>query len=316
MDKRAKLLIRVIWVCLMTCLLTGNGLLASAEEPGENKALKAMIGELEQKIQDADKSRVAHPTFLQELQTLVEKYRAQLRELFFFDTFSDGDYTKSPEWTVKKGSFTIDAAARLTTNVAMAAAPAAKTAQPAKGTTIEQEAVGILLDSIFGPPKKEKKPAAKPAAPEPAQIKPAYIYMTKGFAPAFELNIQFSTDASGGELVFELLGGKTLSPRYRLVLKPDHSREKPVEIVRESHSRQFVVGAATKFPVINDGKPHTLEWIRYTDGAMHVLIDGERILETYEVYYRDSFTGLGIGNNGGTYYFDAVKIFKALPPES
>jgi len=75
------------------------------------------------------------------------------------------------------------------------------------------------------------------------------------------------------------------------------------------------VGAAEKFPVINDCKLHTLTWLRHQDGEMLVLIDDTIVLKTYEVNYRGNFSGFGITNNGGAYEWESVKIFKALKPQ-
>lgn len=113
-----------------------------------------------------------------------------------------------------------------------------------------------------------------------------------------------------------LLGGKNLTPRYRLKVRADHSDAAPMEVIRETGSRQYIVGASDKFPVINDGKFHTLTWVRLTNGEMNVMIDKARVLRTYEVYYRDNFTGLGLMNTAGDQTWDDIEIFKALPPEN
>ncbi len=149
----------------------------------------------------------------------------------------------------------------------------------------------------------------------PETIQPAYIFTKKIFPPAFEMNMKFKSSQTG-EMDIVFLGSKNLIPRYHLKIQANHSEDDPIEIVRESNSRKFVVGASTKFPVINDGKFHTLTWIRLTNGAMNVLIDGDVVLQTYEAYYRDNFTGFGVTNNGGSYQWDSFEIFKALKPQT
>jgi hypothetical protein len=49
---------------------------------------------------------------------------------------------------------------------------------------------------------------------------------------------------------------------------------------------------------------------------MNVSIDGHIVLQTYEAYYRDNFTGIGITNSRGFYEWDSFEIFKALKPET
>ena len=77
-----------------------------------------------------------------------------------------------------------------------------------------------------------------------------------------EMTMKFKSTSLSGEMGIVLLGTQNLVPRYRLNLRPDHSKDKPIEVLRESNSRQFVVGAATKFPVINDGNFHTLKFLK------------------------------------------------------
>ena len=126
--------------------------------------------------------------------------------------------------------------------------------------------------------------------------------------------MEFISTSLTGEMEIVLLGTQNLTPRYRLNLKLENSKDKPIEILRQSNSRQFVVGAATQFPKINDGNVHVLKWIRFQDGAMHVLIDDKIVLKTYEAFYRDNFSGFGIENKGGAYEWASFKIYKALKP--
>ena len=44
-------------------------------------------------------------------------------------------------------------------------------------------------------------------------------------------------------------------------------------------------------------------------------VDGQEILQTVEVYYRDVFSGLALINKGGTYAWDSVKAMSPLPVE-
>lgn len=301
----------LIGIILGFCL-SFNPIPATAQ-PDENQNLKSMISELEKKIKDADQRMIAHPTFLEELRNLVEKYKSQLRELFFRDFFDDGDYKKNPKWIVKSGAFSVTDSGRLSSFVALETDEVQAENQPEQNKSIEQEAVGIILDSLFGA-KKSPEPAQKKLQRPVEPVQPASIYTKKVFPPTFEMSMKFKSSQEG-EMDIILLGTKNLLPRYRLKIKVNHSEENPIEIIRESNSRSFVVGAGNKFPVINDGKIHTLSWIRFTNGAMNILIDGDLVLQTYEVYYRDDFTGFQISNNGGSYEWDSFEIFKAGKPQ-
>ena len=162
---------------------------------------------------------------------------------------------------------------------------------------------------------KKKQPTPKTSQTVSEPVRPAAISTQKTFPAAFGMNLKFKSSPEG-EFDHILLGTTALSPRYRLKVKADHSNKDPIEIVRESGNRSFTVGASDTFPALNDGKFHSLSWIRLTNGAMTVLIDDVLVMQTYEVYYRDNFTGVDITNNGGSHTWDSIEIFKALPPKS
>ncbi|MCP3872545.1 MAG: hypothetical protein GY699_05225 [Desulfobacteraceae bacterium] len=286
----------------------------TASPPDDSARLKSMISELEGKIEDANKRMIAHPNFLEELKALVEKYKSQLRELFFRDTFEDGNFNDNPKWSVKSGEFSINDAERLTSFVSTQIPEIQPEEQPQKNESSESEVVGILLDSIFGTPKTQE-PVQKEPQTQSNPVKPAAIFTECVFPPAFEMNMKFKSSPSG-EMELSLLGSKNLTLRYLLKINANHSKDTPIEVVRKDNSRSFVVGASDTFPAINDGQFHTLSWVRFVNGSMNVLIDGNVVLQTYEAYYRDNFTGLGITNNGGSYEWDSFEIFKALKPET
>ncbi len=280
-----------------------------ASEPANNRELKAIISELENKISDENERLLAHSKFLDELRALVSKYKSRLKELFFYDDFKDGNYTKNPEWIVKSGNFFINEAGQLSNSVtARAVEPAAESE---KNKSLEKEAIGLVLEGIFGNKnKKEAEPERKSESPSQT-IQPAIIYSKTTISPDFEIDIEFVSKSEMGEMEIVLLGSGNLTPRYRLNYKKNGSRDRPMEIIRENNGRKFIIEAATKYPHIDDGKLHKIKWVRYKNGAMNVLIDNDIVLETHEVYFKNEFTGIEIENRGGTYQFASIEIYKA-----
>ena len=277
-----------------------------ASEPS-NTELKAMISELENKITDEDERIMAHSKFLDELRALVGKYKARLKELFFYDNFKDSNYTENPEWIVKSGNFFINKAGQLSNSVI--AKVVEPEAESEKDKSLEQEAIGLVLDGIFGS-KKKAEPERKSESPSQT-IQPAIIYSKTSISPDFEIDIEFISKSEIGEMEIVLLGSENLTPRYRLNYKKNGSQDRPIEIIRENMGRKFIIGAATKYPQIDDGKLHKIKWVRYRNGAMNVLIDNDIVLETHEVYFKNKFTGIEIENKGGTYQWASIEIYKA-----
>ena len=68
-------------IALGLFLISSYPNLGYASDPGDadRQALKELLTELEQKIQDADKRMIAHPKFLDELRALIDKFRGKLR---------------------------------------------------------------------------------------------------------------------------------------------------------------------------------------------------------------------------------------------
>ncbi len=279
----------------------------AASEPSGNVELKAMISELENKVAVENERLAAQSKFLEELRDLIAKYKSRIKELFFSDNFKDGDYTNSPEWIVKSGSFFVNEAGQLSNTVTAKFVEPRE--RPGKDKSFEKEAIGLVLDGIFGN-KKEAEPERK--SERPAQvIQPAAIYSKASITPDFEIDIEFVSKSEMGEMEIVLLGTENLTPRYRLNYKKNGSQDRPIEIIRENKGRKFIIEASTKFPQIDDGRLHKIKWVRYRDGVMNVFIDDDIVLDTHEVYFKNRFTGIEIQNNGGTYQWASIEIYKA-----
>ena len=269
---------------------------------------QTLLNELEQKVEEADRKMVAHPKFLDELRALVDKYRAKIRNTFFSDDFSDGDFTENPVWQVTSGRFRIDGEQRLRSDISAntkTPAPAEKPLSP------EQQAVGLLLKGILGGGQKEQ-PQQKSPDPEPLQGR-AEIRTRADIEPAFEIDISFVSGSQWGSMEVALLGGTSLSTRYRLIYQAGASENRPIEIIRERNGREYTIESALKYPNLDDNLLHRLQWIRDLDGTMRVLVDGKEVLRTVEVYYRDTFTGLAFINKGGNYAVSSISAMSPLP---
>ncbi len=297
--KKAVLFLAVIF-------LVGVLVFSTADAEISNENYQSLLDELQQKVDEADKRMVAHPKFLDELRALVEKYRGKIRNIFFSDDFSDGNFTKNPAWQVKSGQFRIDRDKRLWSKVSTYAPVTTTTEKP---LSTEEQAIGILLRGIMGLDQKDQ-PQQESATSEPGE---AIIKIGANIEPAFEIDISFVSESEWGSMEVVLLGGSPEKPRYRLIYQAAASESRPIEIIRERSGRAYTIESALRYPNLDDGKPHRLQWVRDLNGTMKVLVDGQEILQTVEVYYRDVFSGLALINKGGTYAWDSVKAMSPLP---
>ncbi len=276
----------------------------SPEDPNK-EALESILNELQKTIDDADKRMVAHPRFLDELREMVKRYRAKLRNIYLFEDFADGDITEDPKWSVISGKFRVTADSRLWSQVFVDASY-----QGSTSSSEETNPFAIILGEIAR--AQEKKKAKKQGA---ATDESAVIQTLIPIGPAFEVDLTFVSDSSRGAMQIVLLGGTPARAYYRLVYHAAPSPERPIKIIRQRGSQQFIIDSATQHPNLDDGAPHQLQWIRDSAGNMRVLIDGSEVLNTVELYYKEEFGGLALVNSGGTYEWGPIQVLQAPPPK-
>lgn len=272
----------------------------SPEDPNK-EALESMINELQQTIDDADKRMVAHPRFLDELREMVKRYRAKLRNIYLFDDFADGDIVEDPKWSVVSGKFRITADSRVWSQVYVDASY-----QGSTSSSGETNPFAIILGEIAK--AQDKKKAKKQGTSTDER---AVMQALVPIGPAFEVDLTFVSDSSRGAMQIVLLGGTPAKAYYRLIYQASPSPDRPIQIIRQRGSQQFIIDTATQYPNLDDGAPHQLQWIRDSDGNMRVLIDGSEVLNTVELYYKEEFSGLALVNSGGTYEWGPIQVLQA-----
>jgi hypothetical protein len=201
---------------------------------------------------------------------------------------------------VDSGTFRITSSRRLLSTV--------YTERPAKAKSSEEESSplsSILKGIIESTLEEEEEEGSAPPSQE------AQIHTLSRIGSAFEIDLTLVSNSTWGSMEIVLLGGDPPKPRYRVVYHAAPSAERPIEIVRERGTRSYLIETATKYPSLDDGAAHRLQWIRDSKGNMRVLADGKEVLTTVEVYHRGPFTGLALTNLGGTYEWGPINVFKA-----
>lgn len=295
-------------LCMALCLtIVGTGIFGAASVLSADQNcqdMKQLLNELSQEVDDADKRMVAHPNFIKELRKLVDKYRAKLRDTFINETFSDGDFHRNPVWQVMRGTFSITEDRRLYSH-----ADSYYKEEQQQEPERKKEAFEIIIGEILKP--REGDDQEEPASDRERVEEEAAVRTKATISPDYEVDMTVVSDSTWGNMEIVLLGGNNLNARYRLRYYPSPSQDRPIEIIRERNGRQYMIDSATKYPDLDDGRTHRIQWSRDTGGKMKVLVDGQEIISTVEVYYRDKFKGIELVNHGGTYEWGPIRVMQA-----
>ena len=295
--KMSAFLFVILWLAIANPAMAQSG----SESESYQETLQSLLDDLQQSINDADKRMVAHPRFLDELRSLVARYKAKLRPVYLYEDFSDGNYTANPVWIVKSGEFRVVPGGRLWSRVVVERPYESSSSSSSQ----EEQPLSLLLRQIIKPSQEQQEQQAPP------QEEPAVIAALAQIGPAFEVDLNLISDSRWGSTEFVLMGGNPARPWYRLIYHAAPSSERPIEIVRQRGSRQYTIDAARQYPNLDDGNTHRIQWIRDERGTMRVLVDDKEILSTVELFYQDNFTAFGLINGGGTYEYGPIKILQA-----
>ncbi len=308
MSRAIKMLLAGVLVAGLVFGPAPGGATSDTPEPNA-QTLQQFINDLEKAIGNADQRMVAHPSFLDELRTLVQRYQDKIRQVFFSDDFSDGDYAYSPKWVVDKGFFFFFPDRRLRSQVKFKPTPPKQKQEKDAG----QEVFNMILKGVLDAAtdnQTSQEPASTQSQKEYQQA--AVIKAKTSIGAAFEVDLSFVAEPSQGAMEIALMGGNPARNLYRLVYNASPSQDRPIQIIREKGGRSYVIDTATEYPMLEDGALHQIQWIRDMNGNMSVMVDGRTVISTVELMYRDPFSGFSLANLGGTYEWDSIKILQPI----
>ena len=106
---------RLITVLTLSLLALSGTLSAAAQSRSGGQ--RQMIEQLRELIRKAERNRSADRWLLDDLRSLVRRYERPWEIEVLREDFSDGDFTRSPAWSVATGRFYVDRRLGLVTNV-------------------------------------------------------------------------------------------------------------------------------------------------------------------------------------------------------
>ncbi|NQV84133.1 MAG: hypothetical protein HQ494_09970 [Rhodospirillales bacterium] len=278
-----------------------------------NQRLQSLVDQLNALIIAAEKSRAADSQFLRDLRGLAQSFDTPRRALLLSDNFEDGDFTRSPAWSVTSGQYWVERGWGLRSAVKAAPAAAASTQQQKRnsGKDVAAAIFGQILQQAINP--EGRASAASPATGGGASvITPAAIHTRLNMTAAFAIEVEFSSWVSeatpGGR--FEIgpyqgtANGDGRADGYVLA----YIQGGGLELIRVTGRGAVVIDSRPGPFHLEDKKPHRLEWTRRSDGLMTVSLDGQKILAATDLSFKQNFDGLRLVNRGGDYIVKRITV--------
>lgn len=300
---RIALLLPVFWIVLAIALPS------QAEDTSKygqwqvsDEKLDKMIIELDQIIDEGIKSRAAHPGFLQDLQRIIDQYRIPKKLVYFADDFADNNFTENPTWSVKKGIFSIDTFGSLYSSIAVRR-PVVKKEPESKPEG--DKSLRILLGVLNELAKEETQEEQTQVADNQGMIT-----SNAEIPNSFNLEFSFRSNANWGSTSIGVIQGDDPMSGYHLVYQASPAENRPMQLMKYRYGKPYIIEEAHEnSPNLDDGTDHIVQLIRSPNGDMVVTVDGNEVMRTADLSYKETFTGILISNNGGTYSYDNIEFF-------
>jgi hypothetical protein len=265
--------------------------------------LEKMAAELQQVIDEGNRAEAAHPAFLKDLQLILDKYRTPTRIVFFADDFADSDYTQNPTWIVSTGEYIVDRYGTLYSSVAIR--------RPAPETTADSDSSGdtglrIIMSVLEELTRKDSEPGSTEK-----ETAPAVIFSNAEIPNSFILQFTFRSSANWGATSIGVFQGDDPKSGYHLVYQPAPAENRPMQLIKYRYGKPYVVDEILQdSPNLDDGTDHIIQLSRSIDGEMVVTVDTIEVLRTNDLSYRNDFNGVVIINNGGSYGYDNIELYR------
>ncbi|HEX9264412.1 MAG TPA: hypothetical protein VF977_08585 [Candidatus Binatia bacterium] len=268
--------------------------------PGRDGQTQELVDQLKEVIRGVEQDRRSNPSMTKQLRDLVRRYDWPWRVALLHDDFRDGDYTYDPRWIVKQGEFRVVRSAGLRSFFDPSASGVYRTSD--RGS--DSPALELLGELLLGSRELAVGEIQSRLKSE-AEIF-TRVGITKGFALKLQLSIKNYVDRNT-RLEFGPFQDEERSSGYRLAY--ESGRTPSLSLLRFESNRSAVIEMVDQGIVLEDGKPHTIEWRRGNDGEMVVLIDNKEVMRTVDRAYDDPFDGFALINKGGEFELKQVSIF-------
>ena len=273
---------------------------ASAAESGE---LRELVGELRTMLQRAERDRLADPWFIQDVQSLLNRYDWPWSVSVYNRDFAAEGLREVPaEWQVSSGRVAMDWNRGLRSSAEVSREADAR--QPSGEELVGALIGGILEQALGGRQRSGERPA-------PAATGPARYHLPTSFSNAFALRVRLTQRPPEGAAGNYAIGVYQSTPEgagYRLDMTTG-TQGVSFALVRQSargtaQTVEFHDGPRR----LENDRIHELLWTRNAAGQMMVSLDGEPLFEVEDRSFRDRWDGVSVVNVGGDLALTSLRL--------
>lgn len=283
---------------------------AAAADPAETAALpppsgaagedlQAMVDQLRVITDRAKLDRSGDYRLLQQLRDLAGRYDRPWRTTLLDDSFSDGNFTANPVWSVASGRFTVDTRYGLRSRVTPPTSY-----KFGSGSQSDSAAAVKLFGAILGAVTKQR------TGNSGQQAARAEIHTGLAIGDAFSIEVEFGAftkAVEGGGFEFGVYRGARRDSGYRLIYS--QGAAPGLTLVRLTPNLVSTIARFTLAKGLEDSAYHRLTLRRGPGGAMDALLDGEVVMNGVHVdTVNEPFEGITLINRGGDFAFRNVTV--------
>ena len=282
--------LRLVLVGVLGVLLLGGPPARGADRyspwqpPAQAGGMPDLLRNLRGLIDEAERSKAADPTFLDDLRALADTYDNPWPVRLVYDDFRDGDFTSNPPWTVSAGIWRVDSKGRFSG----------------------------LRSTVYGPDNAGPgggqgwgNYAGRPRQGTGNDDEFAAIYLPVTISNSFAIRLEIAARDEGGRFDFGPYLGRG-NTAYRLSYQADAASG--LTLTRVTSQGERVLGGSSGRVNLGDGKSHVIDWKRDRGGNMTVTLDGRPAITVADPMIRRPFDGFLMVNGGGTYWIRSVAV--------
>ncbi|MBL4693004.1 MAG: hypothetical protein JKY92_06710 [Magnetovibrio sp.] len=266
----------------------------------QDSDLQDLLKDLNGLIKDAEQARAADPMFLRDLKDLTARYENPWPIRLLSDNFTDGDYTRSPRWTVRSGEYFVETGYGLRSKITAGASAA-----PTKATAISKKELALsILGAVLNGNRNSTTTALAPAKKPP---QPASISTRVQLTNAFAITARITSWVSKGRFEMGLTQGLP-GMGYRLAYHPGaNGGQSHLDLLKATTRGQSVIDSSA-LPPLEDKTTHTIIWSHNPRGQMIVKIDGTTLLNARDTSFRDAFNGVRLTSDGADVIVKSITV--------